>query len=75
MTALQPTGFCWCGCGTRVSRRAFFTTGHDRKSEAAILALKYEGSIASFVHAHGFGPEGRNLDLAFQQWQRENRIR
>ena len=35
---LLPNGFCWCGCGKEVGLGKFFRQGHDKISEAAIIA-------------------------------------
>lgn len=53
---LIPTGNCWCGCGREVGLGKFFASGHDKISEAALVAIAYEGSIPHFLHAHGYGP-------------------
>ncbi|MGI5397825.1 hypothetical protein [Streptomyces sp. CA-251251] len=52
---LIPTGKCWCGCGKDVGLGKFFAAGHDKIAEAALMALKYDGSVAQLLHAHGFG--------------------
>lgn len=57
---LIPTGTCWCGCGKQVSIGAFFARGHDKTAEAALLAIKYGGQVAQFLHAHGYG-SGRSV--------------
>lgn len=51
---LLPTGRCWCGCGTDTPNGSFFTRGHDKVAEAAFLALRYQGSVAQLLQAHGF---------------------
>jgi hypothetical protein len=53
---LIPTGTCWCGCEREVGLGKFFAAGHDKAAEAALIALKYEGSVPHFLHAHGYGP-------------------
>jgi hypothetical protein len=53
---LIPTGNCWCGCGREVGLGKFFAAGHDKIAEAALVALRYEGSVPHFLHAHGYGP-------------------
>ncbi|WP_328631956.1 hypothetical protein [Streptomyces sp. NBC_00356] len=53
---LIPTGTCWCGCEREVPLGKFFAPGHDKISESALIALKYEGSVPHFLHAHGYGP-------------------
>lgn len=54
---LIPTGNCWCGCGKEVGLGRFFAQGHDKTAESALIALKYEGSVPHFLHAHGYGPQ------------------
>jgi hypothetical protein len=53
-TRLIPTGSCWCGCGEDVALGAFFSRGHDKVAEAALLATRYEGSVAQLLHGHGY---------------------
>ncbi|MFE5209326.1 hypothetical protein [Streptomyces sp. NPDC056600] len=53
---LLPTGTCWCGCEREVGLGKFFAPGHDKVAEAALIAVKYEGSVPHFLHAHGYGP-------------------
>jgi hypothetical protein len=52
---LIPTGTCWCGCGEEVGLGAFFARGHDKVAEAALLATRYDGSVAQLLHGHGYG--------------------
>ncbi|GHB55311.1 hypothetical protein GCM10010331_48920 [Streptomyces xanthochromogenes] len=54
---LIPTGNCWCGCQREVGLGKFFAPGHDKTAEAALIALRYEGSVPHFLHAHGYGPQ------------------
>ncbi|MFG3552637.1 hypothetical protein [Streptomyces sp. NPDC047725] len=54
---LIPTGNCWCGCGREVGLGKFFAQGHDQTAESALIALKCEGSVPHFLHAHGCGPQ------------------
>ncbi|MFJ3929041.1 MULTISPECIES: hypothetical protein [unclassified Streptomyces] len=56
---LAPTGTCWCGCGAEIGRDAFFAQGHDRLAEAALMAVRYDDSIARLLAEHDFGPQGR----------------
>lgn len=51
---LLPTGNCWCGCGEEVALGAFFARGHDKVAEAALLAAKYDGSVAQLLRGHGY---------------------
>lgn len=53
---LIPTGTCWCGCEQNAARGAFFVQGHDKRAEAALVAIAYHGSVAELLHRHGFGP-------------------
>jgi hypothetical protein len=70
MTDLQPTGECWCGCGQRTSRGAFFLSGHDKRAEAAVVKVRY-GTIPDFMVKHGFGPGGANASEALRRYQQE----
>ena len=54
-----PTGQCWCGCGQEPSEGKHFARTHDRTAEAAVIKVEY-GSIAAFLHHHGYGPNGKN---------------
>ena len=53
----MPTGTCWCGCGTEVGLGSFFSQGHDKIAEAALLAARYDNSVARLIAHHGFGPD------------------
>ena len=70
MTQLQPTGECWCGCGDRASRGAFFAPGHDKRAEAAIVKVEY-GSVPDLLMKHGYGPGGKNASEALRRYQQE----
>ncbi|MGW9399381.1 hypothetical protein [Streptomyces sp. NPDC055642] len=61
---LLPTGSCWCGCGATTSIGAFFARGHDKTAEAALLAVRYDSSVARLLHHHGYGPDKSVLDAA-----------
>lgn len=61
---LIPTGTCWCGCGQQTSLGSFFARGHDKVAEAALLTVKYEGSVAHLLHANGYGPGHSITDAA-----------
>jgi hypothetical protein len=52
---LIPTGTCWCGCGKQIGLGSFFAQGHDKVAEAALMAVRYDSSVAQLLHAHGFG--------------------
>jgi hypothetical protein len=60
-----PMGECWCGCGTEVSARSFFSAGHDRRAESMLAALEY-GSLADMLAAHGYGPGRKSLHHEYQ---------
>src|SRR4051794_14194422 len=68
MTTLQPTGECWCGCGAKVSRGAFFSSGHDKRAEAAIVKVEY-GSVPDMLDRHGYGPGKKNAAKALADYQ------
>ncbi|MFJ1827373.1 hypothetical protein [Streptomyces sp. NPDC088178] len=61
---LIPTGKCFCGCGASVGLGSFFARGHDKTAEAALLAVRYESSVARLLEQHDFGPENSVLDAA-----------
>lgn len=65
---LQPTGTCWCGCGADTRRGSFFLPGHDRVAESAVITLKY-GGVPELLEHHGFGPGGRNVRQAIEEWR------
>ena len=69
---LLPTGTCWCGCGDEVARGAFFARGHDKVAEAALLAARYEGSVAHLLHGHGYDAARSVTDEAVRSgsWER-----
>jgi hypothetical protein len=50
---VEPTGWCFCGCGSPTKPGKFFVISHDRTAEAAIIRERY-GNIAGFVLAHGY---------------------
>ncbi|WP_395297282.1 hypothetical protein ACF9IK_30490 [Kitasatospora hibisci] len=63
---LMPTGTCWCGCGTEVGLGSFFSQGHDKIAEAALLAARYENSVARLIAQHGFGPHNGIREAAVE---------
>ena len=69
MSKLIPTGDCWCGCGTEVSRGAFFAPGHDKTAESAVIKVVYN-TVPEFLERHGFGPGGRNAAEELEQFKR-----
>jgi hypothetical protein len=64
---LIPTGDCWCGCGATVGIGSFFARGHDKTAEAALLAVRYESSVARLLEHHGFGPRKSVLEAAVKE--------
>ena len=69
----QPTGVCWCGCGEPVSKRSFFKPGHDRVAESALALVAY-GGLAQMLEAHGYGPAGKNLRQALEEWKQRGGV-
>lgn len=69
---LIPTGSCWCGCGLDAAIGAFVAQGHDKKAEAAVLAIHYGGSVPQLLHAYGYGPGHSVTDEAVRRgvWER-----
>ncbi|MFH9765224.1 hypothetical protein ACH4N4_30175 [Streptomyces microflavus] len=61
---LLPTGSCFCGCGNTTAIGSFFSRGHDKTAEAALLAVRYDSSVARLLDHHGFGPNESVLDAA-----------
>lgn len=70
--SLRDIEYCWCGCGTAVTPGNFFASGHDKIAEGALLALKYEGTVARLLAENGFGPSASIVDAAVQSgaWTR-----
>jgi hypothetical protein len=52
-----PTGFCYCGCGKEIGYGRHFAAGHDKIAEAALIAARYEGSVARLLVANDYGPD------------------
>lgn len=69
---LLPTGNCWCGCGEEVALGAFFARGHDKVAEAALLAARYDGSVAQLLRGHGYDADHSVTADAVQSgiWER-----
>ena len=61
---LVPTGTCWCGCDQEAGIGRFFIQGHDKIAESALVAARYEGSIARLLEQHKFGPDKSVRDAA-----------
>lgn len=64
---LIPTGTCWCGCGATTALGKFFARGHDKTAEAALLAVRYNSSVAYLLHHHGYGPGKSVLEAAVEE--------
>lgn len=64
---LLPTGSCFCGCGATTAIGSFFSRGHDKTAEAALLAVRYGSSVAQLLDHHGFGPDESVLDAAVDE--------
>jgi hypothetical protein len=71
-TSLRPTEYCWCGCKTEITPGNFFASGHDKIAEGAMLALRYEGTVARLLAENGFGPDNSIVDAAVAdgKWKR-----
>jgi len=52
----QPTGYCWCGCGQRVGKDAYWIPGHDADAVEEIIKRHF-GRRADFVLMCGYEPE------------------
>jgi hypothetical protein len=65
---LIPTGECWCGCEEVTTPGNYFSSGHDKFAEAAVINLEY-GSVAELLIRHGFGPGGRNARAELTEWR------
>lgn len=63
---LMPTGTCYCGCGEQTPIGAFFRPGHDKRAEAALLAVRYGTQVARLLAVHGYGPDRSVVDAAVQ---------
>ncbi len=66
---LLPTGECWCGCGNAANPGSFWSPGHDKRGESAVIAIEYDG-VAEFLVKHGFGPGGRNANMEMDAWRK-----
>lgn len=70
-----PTGECWCGCGTETPVGSFFSPGHDKIAESAVILVVY-GGVTRFLREHGFGPGGKNARDELEKWrERGGRVR
>jgi hypothetical protein len=69
---LIPNGFCWCGCEKEVGLGKFFAQGHDKISEAALMAAEYEASVARLLAQHKYGPQRSVTQAAVDsgRWER-----
>jgi len=71
----EPCGKCWCGCGGVTGEGSFFMPGHDKVGESAVVLVEF-GSVAQFLAAHGYGPDGKNARIALEEWRAKgNRAR
>ena len=57
------------GCDARASFRAFFSPGHDKTAESAVVKCEY-GTVPDLLVAHGYGPGGKNPQAELQRFQR-----
>ena len=48
VSASQPNGTCYCGCGGAPKPGKFFVITHDRRAEARVIRERF-GNIATFV--------------------------
>lgn len=51
---------------------SFFSQGHDKIAEAALLAARYDNSVAPLIAHHGFGPDNGVREAAVENgnWER-----
>lgn len=50
-----PTGFCFCGCGTKIeSKTAYFVRGHDRKALGEVVDRLYGGVPGMLLKVGGY---------------------
>jgi hypothetical protein len=61
---LRAAQLCWCGCKTEIGDSSFFARGHDKLAEAALLAAKYDGTVARLLAEHGYGPDNSVIHAA-----------
>ncbi|MBN6034068.1 hypothetical protein [Amycolatopsis sp. 195334CR] len=61
MTTLNPSGWCYCGCGSEIAPGAFFRQGHDKKADADLNAIHHGDTVAQRIVDRGYGPGGVNL--------------
>lgn len=52
---INSTGSCFCGCGADTGYGRYFAQGHDKLAEAALVAVRYDGSVVNLLRAHGYG--------------------
>lgn len=69
---LEPTGECWCGCGSGAAPGSFFLPNHERAAEAAVVRVLY-GDIPNFLAENGFGPGGRSAIKELAELQRQQK--
>ena len=71
----EPTGKCWCGCGSP-RNAGFFFSGDDSKALHAAMEILYgrRDRTARFLEAHEFHPGGqRSKELRDMLDEREQR--
>ncbi len=50
-----PTGFCFCGCGTKIeSKTAYFVRGHDRRALGEVVDRLYGGVPGMLLKVGGY---------------------
>lgn len=69
---LLPTGECWCGCGAETPIGSFFSAGHDKVAESAVIVTLY-GGVPQFLVAHGFGPDGKKARSELNRWRSQSK--
>lgn len=55
---LIPTGNCWFCKKELANKKRFFCHGHDKSATSWIILEEY-GSVAEFIIALGYEPEGK----------------
>ena len=71
---LLRTGECWCECGSETAIGSFFSPGHDKTAESAVVSVEYEG-VPVFLHFHGYGSSAKNTRREVAEWRaKSNRV-
>jgi hypothetical protein len=47
---------------------SFFSSGHDKIAESAVILVVY-GGVTQFLKEHGFGPGGKNARDELKKWR------